>query len=52
MNEITNENFKEIYPQLEHALKDAHFITFDSEFSGIEDNIRNRLVCSLLYMSK
>lgn len=46
MIEVTKQNFKEIYPILEDVLKDAAFISFDLEFSGIEsNNIRNRLVC-------
>lgn len=48
MNNITSENFKEIYPQLERILKDASFIAIDTELSGIEaDNIKTRLVFKL-----
>ncbi|XP_014481530.1 PREDICTED: poly(A)-specific ribonuclease PARN-like domain-containing protein 1 [Dinoponera quadriceps] len=48
MNEVTSENFKEIYPQLERTLKDASFIAIDTELSGIDaDNIRNSLFDSI-----
>lgn len=45
MNNVTSQNFKEIYPHLERTLKDASFIAIDTELSGIKsDNIKNRLV--------
>ncbi|XP_032672518.1 pre-piRNA 3'-exonuclease trimmer-like isoform X2 [Odontomachus brunneus] len=48
MIEVTKQNFKEIYPILEDVLKNATFISFDLEFSGIEtDNIRNSLFDSI-----
>lgn len=49
MIEVTNQNFNEVYPQLEHTLKNASFIAIDGEFTGIEgDDAENRLVCTLL----
>lgn len=50
MYEVTNENFKEIYPQLECILKNASFVAIDTELTGIEaDNIKNRLVYAHSY---
>jgi len=47
MIEVTNQNFSEVYPHLEHTLKNACFIAIDGEFTGIEgDNVKNRLVCT------
>lgn len=53
MIEVTNENFNKVYPHLEHTLKNASFIAIDGEFTGIEegDNVKNRLVCTLLGMA-
>lgn len=48
MNRVTNENFKETYPHVERALKNASFIAIDAEFSGLisstgEEPSRTRL---------
>ncbi|KAL0105870.1 hypothetical protein PUN28_015945 [Cardiocondyla obscurior] len=48
MIEVTNENFNEVYPQLEHALKNANFIAIDGEFTGIEgEDVKNSLFDSV-----
>lgn len=36
MNNIVNSNFKQLYPKVENALKNASFIAIDAEFSGIK----------------
>lgn len=35
MNEILDNNFKELYPNISAALKEASFIGIDCEFTGI-----------------
>lgn len=46
MQDITNQNFKEVYPYLERTLKNACFITIDTELTGIRaSGIETRLVC-------
>ncbi|XP_011631295.1 pre-piRNA 3'-exonuclease trimmer-like isoform X2 [Pogonomyrmex barbatus] len=48
MIEVTNQNFNEIYPHLEHAMKNASFIAIDGEFTGIEvANVKNSLFDSI-----
>ncbi|KAK0160853.1 hypothetical protein PV328_008219 [Microctonus aethiopoides] len=36
MDNIVNSNFKQLYPKVENALKNASFIAIDAEFSGIK----------------
>lgn len=36
MNDVIDQNFKQLYPKLEEAIKKASFITIDAEFSGIQ----------------
>ncbi|XP_043260056.1 pre-piRNA 3'-exonuclease trimmer-like [Colletes gigas] len=38
MNEVLNNNFKELYPELETTIKNASFIAFDAEFTGIQSD--------------
>ncbi|XP_011880452.1 PREDICTED: poly(A)-specific ribonuclease PARN-like domain-containing protein 1 [Vollenhovia emeryi] len=48
MIEVTNENFNEVYPRLEDALRNASFIAIDGEFTGIEgDDAKNSLFDSI-----
>jgi len=36
MTEVTRDNFEDILPKVEHAIKTSDFIAIDSEFSGLE----------------
>ncbi|XP_018394425.1 PREDICTED: poly(A)-specific ribonuclease PARN-like domain-containing protein 1 [Cyphomyrmex costatus] len=48
MIEVTNQNFNNVYPHLEHTLKNASFIAIDGEFTGIEgDDVKNSLFDSV-----
>ncbi|XP_076646036.1 pre-piRNA 3'-exonuclease trimmer [Halictus rubicundus] len=36
MNEVVDQNFEELYPDIENSIKNASFISIDSEFSGLQ----------------
>lgn len=49
MNEVSEENFKSLYPELKRAINNASFITIDAEFTGInsEEGFKHSLFDTL-----